>query len=260
MRSRVALALAVLILLACSGPARAVELGFAVKGGLTMANLDGLPDFTQGLEDVEYDTLGITVRYEVNDRFESEWYLRFGAGATLSLAFTPKLALDADLLYVQKGAKQDGRITVLVEDGNEEYVIPVTITADWKLDYIVLAPMVRYAPLGAEGGPYFLGGVEVGFLMKATADREVAYVGGRESGSDDIKDNLKGTDFAVNLGAGLQFPISTSISFLIEGRYSHGLTNINDGFFIESTAPGASTVTEPDIKTRCIYALAGVRF
>jgi opacity protein-like surface antigen len=252
--------LAALLLLACWGPARAVDIGFAVKGGFDMANLDGLPDFTRGLEDVEHDTLDVTVRYEVNDRFESEWYLRFGAGATLSLAFNPKLALDTDVLYMQKGAKQDGRITALVEGDNEEYVIPVTVTADWKLDYIVLAPMVRYAPLGAEGGPYFLGGVEVGFLMKAKTDREIAYLGGRVSASDDIKDDLKSTDFAVNLGAGLQFPISPSISFLLEGRYSHGLTDINDKLVLETTVPGASTVTQPDIKTRCIYALAGVRF
>ncbi len=260
MRSRVVLALAALVLLACSGQARALELGFAVKGGLTMANLDGLPDFTQGLEDVEIDEPGWTARFEVNDPFESEWYLRFGAGGTLSLAFNPELALDADVLYVQKGAKQDGRITVLIEEDNEEYVIPVTVTANWKLDYIVLAPMVRYAPLGAEGGPYFLGGVEVGFLMKARTHHEIALVGDRQSGSDDIKDDLKSTDFAANIGAGLQFPISPSISFLLEGRYSHGLTDINDNLTMDEGLPGASRVAKPNIKTRCIYALVGLRF
>ena len=66
---------------------------------------------------------------------------------------------------------------------------------------------------------------------------------------DDIKDDVKNIDFGLAFGGGVSLPMGNKTVF-VEGRYSLGLTDINDD-------------SDPDadkIKTKGIQIMAGITF
>jgi hypothetical protein len=63
-------------------------------------------------------------------------------------------------------------------------------------------------------------GPQVSILTSANNVTEYKNSGKVES---DIKDSLKGSDFGINVGAGLEFG-----KFNVSARYCFGLSNIND--------------------------------
>lgn len=88
---------------------------------------------------------------------------------------------------------------------------------EFELDYVnvpVLAKVNLSEELMIEAGPH------LGFLVSA----KDKYESPAESGTDDIKDDLKGIDFGANIGLFYQFNNGWNLG----ARYSQGLTNIND--------------------------------
>ncbi|MGB9893962.1 MAG: hypothetical protein ACPLRA_06070, partial [Candidatus Saccharicenans sp.] len=68
---------------------------------------------------------------------------------------------------------------------------------------------------------------------------------------DDLKesvsvDNLKGTDFLLNGGAGVEFRLKKG-GLILELRYNHGLKSI-------------SSEADEDIKNKGLFLLAGYQF
>lgn len=66
-------------------------------------------------------------------------------------------------------------------------------------------------------------GPQIGFLLSAKYEAEVEYDGDSESYNEDIKDEMKGTDFGLNFGAAYSF-VKLNVTF----RYSLGLSNAAD--------------------------------
>lgn len=103
-----------------------------------------------------------------------------------------KFALQPEILYSGQGASFDG--------------------GDLNLDYINVPVMVKYYATDAfslELGP------QIGFLVNA------------ESGSIDIKDEVKSTDFSVNFGLGYNI----SPNFMIGARYNLGINRWQENLF-----------------------------
>ncbi len=122
----------------------------------------------------------------------------FGVFATYSVS--DKLAIQPELLYSMQGCKVDA----YYEDEEEYYEEEVEI----KLDYILVPIMVKFYPvtgLSLQAGPQF------GFLTRAKMDDE------------DMKDDVKKFDFALNLGAGYELENGLGLDL----RYSFGLTDAN---------------------------------
>lgn len=119
----------------------------------------------------------------------------FSAGVFAQFPISSQFTFQPEVLYSGQGAK--GK-----EDGFE---------ATWSIDYIAVPLMFKYnlaEKFSLEAGP------QIGFLMssKLKGDGE----------SVDIKDEMKSTDFAINLGA--NYDIMPNL--FIGARYSAGLTNI----------------------------------
>ena len=119
----------------------------------------------------------------------------FHLGATAEIEISESFSIQPELLYSGQGFTADGDVT-------------------GKVDYINLPVMAKFYVadgFSIEAGP------QIGFL--ASAKYEV------DGDSTDIKDALKSTDFALNLGAG--YKLDSGLNFGL--RYSIGLTDVPDG-------------------------------
>ena len=116
-------------------------------------------------------------------------------GVTAEIEMSDSFSIQPELLYSGQGYTADGDVT-------------------GKVDYINLPVMAKFYVadgFSVEAGP------QIGFLASAKQD-----VDGESS---DIKDLLKSTDFALNLGAG--YKLDSGLNFGL--RYSMGLTDVPEG-------------------------------
>lgn len=206
-----------------AGPvfAESQALAFGLKGGLNYANLN-----------VEHGTMD-----------DSDYLLAYGAGVTIATPVSPSLGIDLDILYMRKGAQEDYRIGADAEHN--------VLTIKTKMDFVVLSPMLRWSPGRSGAGVYFLGGPEVGYLIKATSSSE------RDGESDydtGIEDNYKKIDFGLTAGMGFSTASGKGPAFFVEGRYAIGFSDLVDPDYAEELG------YTPTIKTRGIYLFGGLRF
>lgn len=116
-------------------------------------------------------------------------------GLTAEIEMSDTFSIQPELLYSGQGYTADGDVT-------------------GKVDYINIPVMAKFyvgESFNLEAGP------QIGFLASAKADVDGESV--------DIKDSLKSTDFALNLGAG--YKLDSGLNFGL--RYSMGLTDVPDG-------------------------------
>lgn len=130
----------------------------------------------------------------------------FTAGAYLNfkVPMSP-VSIQPEILYTQKGFDASGTIS-----GQQ-------ISTTTKLDYIEIPVLAKFSFAPGPFTPKVYFGPYVGFNVKAEVEAE----GGGQSGTTDIKDSVKDTDFGVVVGA------EVSISkFNVGIRYGAGLTKI----------------------------------
>jgi hypothetical protein len=122
--------------------------------------------------------------------------LGFHGGLVAHIHLSPQFAIQPEVLYSGQGFEDN------------------TNNTEWKLNYLNIPVMVQYM---FDNGFRINAGPQVGFLL----DGKIA-----ESGFEDldIKNDLKKID--ASLGVGLGYLSYSGLG--IEGRYNHGLTNIND--------------------------------
>lgn len=167
------------------------QISIGVQGGLNSAifklsNLDpnAKISYNNGI------ILGSIVNYELNNSF--------------SLQMEPR--------YIQKG-----------QIGKLKDFAPLE---EAELDFHYLEfPIYLVAELSeSQLSPFILGGINLGYLIKAKADI-VAY--GKEE-TYDITSDYKKFDFAIDLGAGLKYKLDTNTSLLMNVRYSYGIYNLSN--------------------------------
>lgn len=160
-----------------------------VKAGINFASLSG---------DAAEDYDGRTV---------------FHAGLYGNYSLSEKLSIQPELLYNSVGAKYEDSYTD-PDFGDVDYKETI------KLDYLSVPVMLDYKltdQFSLQVGP------QIGFLLSAKYEAEVEYDGDSESYNEDIKDEMKGTDFGLNFGAAYSF-VKLNVTF----RYSLGLSNAAD--------------------------------
>jgi len=180
-----------------------LELG--LKGGATFSKAS-----SDGSEDIELKNL-----------------TGFVAGASLRIPLGA-VALQPELLYVQKGT-------------SAELLALAGATLDVRMSYIEV-PLLLMVPFGSGDGftPYAFGGGAVAFEAKCEAEIKSDLplqdnFGGAITTKSDCDDGggvlegfeRKKTDFGAVFGAGLRMPAGSG-SFLVEGRYTLGLVNLDD--------------------------------
>ncbi len=129
-------------------------------------------------------------------------------GGFLTFAMGPNFALQPELLYVQKGAKY--------EEGDE--------SATFKFGYLDIPVLlkVRFPTSGSVRPSLFAGPVG---SIKLSADGEATE--GDMSLSMDISDMVKGFDFGMAFGGGLDFAMGQN-TLAFDARYTLGLTDWPD--------------------------------
>ena len=137
---------------------------------------------------------GLNLANTTDDFEGADMLTSFHVGVYGQFGLSEKITLQPELLYYGAGDKEDD--------------------AEFKLSYLAVPIMFKYAvaeQFNIQAGP------QIGFLMGADFD------------GTDIKDEMKGTDFGINLGLGGNFG-----KFSADARYSIGLSNIVDVDGIEA--------------------------
>lgn len=196
-------ALMVAVVMAWAWPSAAQSLDFGAKGGVGITSVSNVS--------------------EITSTSDSDAARRFGpiVGGFVAAPLRGRLSIQAEALVSMRGARLD-------IDSNDDQTLRLTY-----LDVPLLVKLT--APSGGDDKAlYVVAGPYIGFTLQAKV---------RDDGDDqDIGDRVKGADFGVTAGAGLQ-----GRRWLVEGRYSEGLKNI-------------ASDSDDSVKVRTIAVLAGIRF
>ena len=150
-------------------------------------------------------TGGLNLANQSGDWVGNKTLLGFGAGVFGRFTPSPGFIIQPEALYMMKGTK--------FEFLDEEI--------KFKCNYIEFAIPFGYAfPLEGAVSPVFFVGPAMGILMSA----KLTY----EGESENVKEFLKSTDIGLLFGAGVDIKTGEKGKFMLGGRYTLGLTNIND--------------------------------
>jgi len=148
----------------------------------------------------------------------------FVGGLFVVVPASDRLGFQGEVLFSQKGASEDGG------------------AGDLSLDYLEVPLLLRVgtaSPL--ETSFHAFAGPSIGLRLRARVTTET-FDG--ETEDEDIADDVKGFDFGVVAGAGVNFG-----RFTLDGRYTWGLNNLNS---LEDD--------EMKLRNRVFSIMAGVRF
>lgn len=156
--------------------------------------------------------------------------LRLGGMVDYDVA--PTVSVGGGLLFNMKGA--DWEWDYGPEDRGE---------GTTKLSYLSI-PAMATVSFGAAGAsavmPFVTAGPQLSFLLSADHDGE------------DIKDELKSTEFGVVFGGGVMFPLG-GVTGMAQVGYDLGLTDIGED---QDLPEGVEDISE---KTRTLFVQVGVR-
>ncbi len=157
---------------------------------------------------------------------DPETLTSFGGGGFIRFGM-----LQLELLAVTKGAE------LTLDDGSGG-----TITGKFKVTHVDV-PVTAVFSLPA--GPYLFAGPYVGFEVGCNLEAESGGSSAEVDCDEGGELERKKVDFGLTGGAGMRFPAGPG-ALLLEGRYSHGLTDLND-----------SGVDDESIKSRYFAIFAG---
>ncbi len=157
-------------------------------------------------------------------------------GGVAEYYFSPMVGLSVQPMYSEHGSK-------FVFEG--PVVAPLSPESTTRLSYVDIPVMLKVQLGSSNVKPYVTSGFALGFLTSAKS------VGGGEE--TNIKDSVKSTNSSWSIGGGLNLP-ATGKTVFIEGRYTLGLTDINEGPQVQPLSATAG------FKTRGFQFMAGVTF
>jgi len=166
------------------------------------------------------------------------------AGGFIALRITDNLLVQPEFLYLQAGCKRDFNINIHYVDEYDpdyEYFVKGKFETKENIEYFEIPILFKYIiEIGKGISPYLIAGPSIGINIKAKfkynayATFQEFYAGSMDyqdswstSGTEDVGDYVKGTNFIFIIGAGLSKRINR-VSLFSEVRYSLGLTNIMD--------------------------------
>jgi len=164
------------------------------------------------------------------DTFGQDWQESLAGGVFLDLKIWNKLHLEPEAIWFRKGSVY--RLSLDQSEYREKLI----------LDYLELPVLVKFYFLDLPGHKIYLcGGPSAALNLRARL--KVTFDGLEESVE---VDNLKGTDFLLNAGAGTEIKLKSGF-IIIELRYGHGMKSI-------------STETEGEVRNKNLVILAGYKF
>ena len=144
-------------------------------------------------------------------------------GGSASFELAPPFRLAVEAQYVQHGIQfTNASTTGLPASG-----APTDI---YNISYLEIPVNLRIG-FGSRFQVYGLAGTNVGTLLSATHQ-----VNRADGGSEEIdnKEALTSTNFALELGGGVSYGITSRMSVAVDGRYSFGLNDVEEAAASES--------------------------
>jgi len=163
-------------------------------------------------------------KLDANSTIASNYSSRTGWHAGAFVQFKgEKIAFQPEVIFSQQGSKFDYSGSPDLESNFSYVNIPL------------IFKLYTIAGLNLQVGP------QIGFLTKAEWETP--------TGTEDVKNDLKSTDFSLGLGVGWDLPFGLSI----DARYNLGLSNNYDG---PTSASGASVSS---LKNQVFQVSAGFK-
>ena len=204
-----------------SGVARSGEIRYGAKVGVITANLTQTP--------AEWEQ-------------EQEYKAGFTGGLFLNYEFNEHFSLQPELLYTQKG----------VRDNLYDGLISIDLTASF--DYVEL-PVLAIYTFSKEGGfrPFLYGGPNVSFTISSELELSASIL----STTVDFSDLTHVTDFGLVAGGGAEYPFGKG-TLLFDARFQIGFTNVilSGDFEIDGST---QTIDEDDFKNYGFAFMLGYR-
>ena len=169
-----------------------IVVGLDFKGGLNVANMYG--------DDVSDDVsikLGAAV----------------GTGVGIKIGM---FAIQPEVLFSMKGAKEEGEIVIVDSTFNYEIVV--------KLSYLEIPILLKINIPADAVIPNFYVGPALAFCMVA---KDKLTFNNEEGDEEDIKDVIKSVDFGLSMGGGLDIKAGHG-RVIIDIRYTLGFVTVND--------------------------------
>jgi opacity protein-like surface antigen len=164
-----------------------VKFNMGMKAGLNMGTVSYDPDpFGQGVT--------------------KSGRMGFAFGAEAEIGFADMFFISLQPRYIMKGNSFEQGTAKLTRSFNE-LEIPLIL----KIKF--LKGTVR---------PYSFVGPNIGLVMSA----KDKYEGTQNDGEVDIKDQISGSDFALDFGGGAEFWVAKTVAITGDVRYSMGLSNL----------------------------------
>ena len=136
----------------------------------------------------------------------------FSAGGLLAYRLGDGIAVQAEILYSQKGS----RLSTKVGD--------VMLREWFRLDYLEIPLLLRFLPpMESRIRPMFFAGPYVAFRARFKEQWEF----GDESGNDDIP-TFRKTEYGFAAGGGLDFPVGKGTRMTAEIRYARGISSLTN--------------------------------
>ena len=202
--------------------AAAGEISYGAKVGMTLSNITQTP-----------------AGWEQDKSFKGG----FTGGVFLNYSLTENFSLQPELLYTQKGVK----------DNLYEGFVTVDLTASF--DYIELPVLAKYTFMPEKKfRPNIYGGPSVAFTMSSELEVSAFLF----SAEIDFSDLTHVTDFGIVAGGGFDYSLGTGM-IICDARFYLGFTNVilSGDFEIDGST---QTIDEDDFKNYGFSLMAGYAF
>ena len=225
------------------------QTNIGIRGGLNIANIN---EDLSGTETYDFEGANLIETLSQSSR------TAFNFGGFIEYWFNPKIALQINVIYNQKGFLIDGNVKGTIIDQGTVIDITVDIDETIKLSYISFPILAKVSFGESNFRPYILAGPEFGFLLSANDYAKLtseAESGGVRVGpfteevDEDIIEMLESFEFAIDLGGGLSYNFG-KITIFADFIYSLGLTTINTERFLE----------DEELKNRVIMVNLGLMY
>jgi len=159
----------------------------------------------------------------------------YAVGGFLLVDLAGPLAIQPELMYIQKGYTADFSVTALGQT--------ISGSSTVELSYLEVPVLAKFQiPMAGPFSPTIFAGPTVAYNLSA---EQVTEAGG-QSDSEDISDSLSGTEVGAQFGVGADFGLGAG-TLSIDARYGYGLSSLPDS-------------GDASVKNRGIMLTAGLTF
>jgi hypothetical protein len=215
--------------------AQSIKLG--LRGGINIASLSFDPDISTALPGMSNSNR-----------------TAFLAGGIVQLDLAGPISLKIEPTYIQKGAIIEGNNIPFDISGQQIQIENLKIS--YKLGYLEIPILLRASIPLPQVKPYAEVGPAIGFNLSSSFTMDLTYGGQSISEDIDNKDNTSSTEFGLIFGAGIEYSVNPLVSFIVDGRYSLGLSDLSKG----QTTADQQNGQNAKIKSSGIQITFGIMF